>query len=75
MTDNHLQLESNESAKRLLLRDWALKQEAINLDNRSAAMVSGDTKNVSLSMIRAPNRERLESRNDGAGIEKRMSEQ
>ncbi|KHN70608.1 Tektin-4 [Toxocara canis] len=61
------QLDANEAAKKALMRDWTLKQEAIALDHRSAAMGT-DAKMAS----RTPDGERLEYR-DGAPLH-RMSE-
>uniref|UniRef100_A0A915AKU0 Tektin n=1 Tax=Parascaris univalens TaxID=6257 RepID=A0A915AKU0_PARUN len=61
------QLDDNEVAKKTLMRDWTLKQEAIALDHRSAAMGT----DVKLA-ARTPDGERLEYR-DGAPLH-RMSE-
>uniref|UniRef100_A0A9J2PS47 Tektin n=1 Tax=Ascaris lumbricoides TaxID=6252 RepID=A0A9J2PS47_ASCLU len=61
------QLDANEVAKKTLMRDWTLKQEAIALDHRSAAMGT----DVKLA-ARTPDGDRLEYR-DGAPLH-RMSE-
>jgi hypothetical protein len=62
------QLEANEQAKKHLMRDWTLKQEAISLDHRSAAMtLAGSGANM-----RTPDGVQLELR-DGMPLQ-RMSE-
>uniref|UniRef100_A0A158PP90 Tektin n=1 Tax=Anisakis simplex TaxID=6269 RepID=A0A158PP90_ANISI len=63
------QLDTNEAAKKALMRDWTLKQEAIALDNRSASM---GTDHKLATSTTTPDGERLEYR-DGAPLN-RMSE-